>query len=223
MSTTPSPKRPSQPAGRRAVVLLPIALAILAAGAWLAGIRPPSAGAQGALRGIELAQPIPKPDFTLTDTHGRPFDFRARTAGSLTLLYFGYTHCADICPTRMRDIAAALAQVRPAVRRRVRVVFISTDPDRDSAARIRQWLDGIDPTFIGLRGPLDAVNAAQAALHLGAARKEAAAPAGAPYQVTHAAELVAFSPDGPARVLYPPTDGRRELAHDLPLLVAGGS
>src|SRR5215475_16013449 len=85
----------------------------------------------GEYRGLKLDPPQPRPTFTLRDTEGRPFDFAARTRGRPTFLYFGYTHCPDICPTAMADVAAALRGVSASVRRTVQVVFVTTDPARD--------------------------------------------------------------------------------------------
>ena len=73
----------------------------------------------GELRGTVLPEPMPKPAFTLTTTAGAPFDFRAETHGTLTLLFFGYTHCPDICPVHMANIAAVLQKLPPPQARRV--------------------------------------------------------------------------------------------------------
>src|SRR5207248_11568888 len=77
--------------------------------------------AASSLRGL-VPEPLPRrPSFTLTDTSGRPFSFATRTRGSLTYLYFGYTHCPDACPTTMSDLAAALRRQPQRIRRRVDV------------------------------------------------------------------------------------------------------
>ena len=89
-----------------------------------------------------LWSPAPaKPDFTLTDTSGHPYDFRARTQGQLTLLFFGYTHCPDVCPITLATIAGALNNLPGHA---VTVVFVTTDPARDTTSRLRSWLDGYD-------------------------------------------------------------------------------
>jgi protein SCO1/2 len=75
------------------------------------------------LRGMQLANSIPRPNFFLIDTEGVEFDFHARTEGYATLLFFGYTNCPDVCPVHMANIAAALGQVGWQTRRRVKVVF----------------------------------------------------------------------------------------------------
>ncbi len=73
----------------------------------------------------QLVPPMAKPEFTLTDEHGEPFDFQEATAGKVTLLYFGYTHCPDVCPEDMAMLAIALKQVAAEVRSRIDVVFVT--------------------------------------------------------------------------------------------------
>ena len=84
------------------------------------------------LRGGEFTTPIPKPDFTLTTHTGETFDFQAETDGYATLLFFGYTYCPDICPLHMSRIGAALNELDDDIVDRVKVIFVSADPDRDS-------------------------------------------------------------------------------------------
>lgn len=176
------------------------------------------------LRGTVLVPSWPKPAFTLTDTEGRPYDFRARTEGLVTLLFFGYTHCPDVCPIHMANIAAVLEDLPYADRSRIRVVFVTTDPERDTAARLRRWLDRFDRSFVGLRGSEEEVNAIQAELHLPAAVRQPTRPGPLPgaYAIGHAAQVIAFTADGRARVVYPFGTRQSDWAHDLPKLVAGG-
>jgi protein SCO1/2 len=201
-----------------------VALAALAAsgGPRAGGEAPdPAAG----LSGTVLAPAWPKPDFTLTDTEGRAFDFRARTDGFVTLLFFGYTHCPDVCPIHMANIAAVLRDLDYADRSRIRVVFVTTDPERDTPQRVRAWLDRFDRSFIGLRGAPEAIDAAQAALHLPAAIRQPSRPGPLPgaYAVGHAAQVIAFSADGRARVVYPFGTRQSDWAHDLPVLLDAGA
>jgi protein SCO1/2 len=197
-----------------------VALAALAAsgGPRAARVAPDSAPR---LRGTVLAPSWPKPDFTLSDTEGRPFDFRARTDGFVTLLFFGYTHCPDVCPIHMANIAAVLRDLDYADRSRIRVVFVTTDPERDTPARIRAWLDRFDRSFIGLRGSPAAIDQIQAAVHLPAAIRQPSRPGPLPgaYAVGHAAQVIAFTPDGRARVVYPFGTRQSDWAHDLPALL----
>src|SRR5262249_584402 len=79
----------------------------------------------GQYQGFGLQPPLPRPSFTLTDTGGQPFSF-SQTAGRPTLLYFGYTHCPDVCPTTMANIAQAVAGVPAAVPAKPDGVFVTT-------------------------------------------------------------------------------------------------
>ncbi|WP_229859365.1 SCO family protein, partial [Streptomyces anandii] len=107
-----------------------------------------------------LDQPFEKPDLVLTDTHGGKYDLRKETAGRPTLLYFGYTHCPDICPLTMNNIAVAKKALPKADQDKLRVVFVTTDPARDTPAELGKWLKGIDPQFIGLTGDFATIQAA---------------------------------------------------------------
>lgn len=179
---------------------------------------PADGGRLGELRGWVMDTPIPKPVLTLTDTDGEEFDLRAETDGYLTLLFFGYTLCPDICPVHMANLGAVFGNLVPEVRDRTKVVFVSTDPVRDTPERLRAWLDNFDPSFVGLRGSIDTINAALAKMLLPGV---AVLPAehGMEAMVGHPAAVIAFSPDGMARVRYPFGVRQADWAHDLPLLV----
>jgi protein SCO1/2 len=171
------------------------------------------------LAGPTLGKAIAKPDFTLTATDGTRFNFRQATEGSVTLLFFGYTNCPDVCPVHLANIAAALHTLDPEVQRKIKVVFVTTDPDRDTPAVIRTWLDKFDPGFIGLSGTLAEVNAIQRGLSLGEASREPQLnPADTTYAVGHAAIVLAFTPDDSAHVVYPFGIRQADWAKDLPLL-----
>src|SRR5215467_1267581 len=103
-------------------------------------------------RGGLVTPPLPKPKFTLTDTSGAPFDLWSETQSYVTLLFFGYTHCPDDCPLHMANIASSLQQLPAEIGEQVKVVFVTTDPARDSAAVLRAWLDNFDARFVGLTG-----------------------------------------------------------------------
>lgn len=173
-------------------------------------------------RGIVLAEPLPKPAFTLTDTGGEPFAFREETDGYATLLFFGYTHCPDICPVHMANLAAVLQDLPYRTRQRIRVVFVTTDPERDTPERLRAWLDRFDRGFVGLRGEPSRVNEIQARLGLPPTVREERG--GGEYRVGHASQVIAFTPDGEGRVAYPFGTRQADWAHDLPRLAgdAGG-
>lgn len=169
--------------------------------------------------GILLGKPLTKPDFSLTDATGQPFDFTQQTAGKLTLLYFGYTHCPDVCPTMMADIAAALRALPPAESSKISVIFVSTDPTRDTPAVLHTWLAQFNPTFIGLTGPFATIQHAASALAIPVSPPTTSADGD--YTVTHGAEVLAFNTDDKAHVLFTAGTTVGQYDHDLKLLLAG--
>lgn len=171
--------------------------------------------------GLALSPPKEKPAFTLTDTEGRPFDFRKETDGYVALLFFGYTHCPDVCPVHMSNIAQALKNMPAPAASRIKVVFVTNDPERDTATRLRGWLDAFDPTFIGLRGTQAEISAAEAAARIPPSQRDTTTGAGTGgYLIGHAAYVYACTPDNICRFLYPFGFRQANWAHDLPLLVA---
>jgi protein SCO1 len=176
----------------------------------------PEAGGQSAA--AEYPHPRPKPAFTLTDTEGRPYAFREETAGFVTLLFFGYTNCPDVCPAQIANIAAALHKLPDPVARQVKVVFVTTAPARDTPERLRAWLDNFDAGFIGLTGTQAAIDSAQIAMHLPPAVREDL-PDGR-YLVGHWAQVIAFTKDGLARFAFSSSTRQSEWAQEIPRLVA---
>jgi len=172
-------------------------------------------------RGTVLPEPIAKSDFTLLDTEGNPFNFVEDTEGDLTLLFFGYTYCPDICPVHLSNIAAVLGDFSFELRERIKVVFVSTDPARDTPERIRTWLDALDHTFKGLRGTVAEVNAVERSFGLPPSFVDEGQDADA-YLVGHAAQVLAFTPDGLAHLAYPFGTRQEDWAHDLPRLAREG-
>ena len=167
-------------------------------------------------RGGLVTPPLPKPGFTLTDTSGAPFDFRSKTEGYVTLLFFGYTNCPDVCPLHMANVAVALKKLPSGFADQVKLVFVTTDPARDSTKVLRSWLDHFDKRFIGLTGTEAAVEAAQVAAALPPAKKSALA--NGDYGLGHSSFVVAYTKDNLAHLIYPDGMSQQDWAHDLPLL-----
>jgi protein SCO1 len=175
----------------------------------------------GGWQGAVLEKPVPKVDFTLTDTEGQPFRFASETEGSLSLLFFGYTNCPDICPIHLASIAAVMRDLPHELRSRIKVVFVSTDPERDTPERLRTWLDGFDKSFVGLRGTVEQVNDIERSFGLAPSFVD---PAQDPesYLVGHAAQVLAFTTDNLAHIAYPFGTRQSDWAKDLPRLVRNG-
>jgi len=201
--------------------LLALVLAGTASGS-LAACAPGSDREPEDLRGYLLGEPLAKPEFTLTSTDGTSFDFRRATDGFVTLVFFGYTNCPDICPVHMSSLGTVVATLDPRVAERIKVVFVTTDPRRDTPAVLHAWLDHFSPSFIGLTGDSTTIVRAQESLKLAPAVIEKAAAGDTGYAVGHSALVVAFSPDNQAHLVYPFGTRQEDWAHDLPELVRQG-
>jgi protein SCO1/2 len=201
-----------------------IAVALLFTAFFLAACdrdaREPAQSALGGevYRGVVLGTPLPRPAFTFPAADGKGFDFQRETDGKVALLFFGYTHCPDVCPLHMANIAAVMRRMSWEERNAIRVVFVTTDPARDTPERIGEWLANFDDSFVGLRGPIEDVDRLMVSLGMRPSQRDTAAD-GENYLVGHGAQVIAFGRDGPARLEYPFGIRQEDWAHDLPKLV----
>jgi protein SCO1/2 len=184
---------------------------------FLASLAPAQPGKSDSYRGGLITPPLPKPRFVLTDTSGASFDFWNRTQGSVTLLFFGYTYCPDQCPMHMANLGLALKKLPADVANQVNLVFVTTDPARDTPAVLRRWLDNFDKRFVGLTGSDAALEAVQKATGVPPARKTDARNGN--YSVAHANFVIAYTKDSLAHVIYPGGVTKDDWVHDLPLLL----
>jgi protein SCO1/2 len=167
-----------------------------------------------------LDKPFEKPDLVLTDTHGKKYDLRKETKGKPTLIYFGYTNCPDICPLTMNNIAVAKKQLPKAEQDKLRIVFVTTDPERDTPSELGKWLKGIDPSVVGLTGSFATIQAGARTLGISIDPPTKAKEG----KVTsmHGTQVIAFSPktDG-GYVLYGEDATVDDYTKDLPKLIKG--
>lgn len=184
------------------------------------GGQPPQAQGNAAYHGALLNQPSPKPEFILTDTSGNAFDFQKVTHGDVTLLYFGYTNCPDVCPTQMATLGTALRQMPADTVNRVKVVFVTTDPQRDTPEVLRQWLDHFDQRFIGLTGSQATIELAERTTGVPAAKQEDLGNGN--YGIDHAGFVIAYTPDNLAHLIYPEGVTPEGWAQDLTNLAKKG-
>jgi protein SCO1/2 len=167
-----------------------------------------------------LDQPFEKPDLVLTDTQGKTYDLRKETAGRPTLIYFGYTHCPDVCPLTMNNLAVAKKALPKAEQDKLRVVFVTTDPDRDTPGELGSWLRGIDPQFIGLTGDFSTIQAG--ARTLGIAIEPTKKDKNGKLVSVHGTQVVAFSPKtDEGYVVYGEDATVDDYTKDLPKLIEG--
>ena len=168
-------------------------------------------------RGGLVTPPLPKPRFTLTDTSGARFDFWSETQGYVTLLFFGYARCPDQCPIHMANVAIRLNKMPTGLGEQVKLVFVTTDPARDSPKVLRAWLNQFDKRFIGLTGSEAAIEAAQRAAGVPPASKTVRGSGD--YGVGHANFVLAYTKDNLAHLIYPGGVTQQDWAHYLPELV----
>ncbi|MEV8098274.1 SCO family protein [Kitasatospora sp. NPDC085879] len=178
------------------------------------------ASSSSAYQGSVLSKHFDKPDLVLTDTAGQPFDLRKQTAGRPVLLFFGYTSCPDVCPTTMGDIGVAMSKLSAEDQKKIDVVFVSTDPERDTPKVLRTWLDSMGTGFIGLTGDLAKVKTA--ARTVGVAVQDPVVNADGTVTSAHGAQVLAFLPsDDKAHVLFMGSSTVETYTHDLALLARG--
>jgi protein SCO1/2 len=177
---------------------------------WLAGCGPSGPTFKNAdVTGADCCK-----DFRLTDHHGKTrtlADFR----GKAVVVFFGYTQCADVCPTTLMEIKGVLQQLG-ADAKRVQVLFISVDPERDTRELLASYIPAFDPDFLGLYG--DAETTARTAKEFRVFYQKQAGSTPASYTVDHTAGSYVFDPQGRVRLFV--RHGQAEnLAADLRTLL----
>jgi protein SCO1 len=192
--------------GRARLLLAAAALGAALAGYWMA--QQLDRASPQLASGTWLPRPKPLSDFRLTDTTGRAFT-RSDLGAGPTLVFFGFTHCPDVCPTTLMK----LAQVRKrAGLKGLRVLFVSVDPQRDTAPLLGVYLQAFDPAFLGLSG--DPQSIVRVAANFGVAVNRVELPGG-DYTMDHSA--VVFLLDARARIaaIFTPPFDVAALAADL--------
>ena len=166
--------------------------------------------------GSSLPEPYSMPEISLTDTSGRPYNLATTPSKPVTLLFFGYTNCPDVCITVLSDVALTLQRMAPADRDQIQFIFITTDPARDKEKQIRRYLDRFNSSFVGLTGPLPMIKraATQVGVDIQGMKK---LPSGG-YEVGHSAQVIGFSRNSGV-VLWTPGTPIAALKHDFALLV----
>ena len=188
------------------IMITTVALAAMLAGVWLAEIyREHDSRAVLLPDQVITLFPDPKPltAFALTDHKNRVFDL-ASLKGKWSFLFFGFTHCPDVCPTTL----AVLARVRDNIAKNtvgaddIQFVFVSVDPNRDSAGKLRQYVEYFDTTFLGVTG--NDAQIGNLAGQLGAAYRVAITPDMKNYPVYHSAAVFLLDPAARYHAVFPP-------------------
>ncbi|PEH85651.1 SCO family protein [Burkholderia gladioli] len=155
-------------------------------------------------------------DFSLPDSSGKLrtlADFKGRAV----VLFFGYTHCPDVCPTTLAELAQAMQQLGPEAKR-VQVLLVTVDPERDTAPLLAQYVAAFDPSFIALR-PADDAQLRQVAKDFRIYYAKAAGKTPGSYTMDHTAASYVFDPDGKLRLFVRDGQGPGPWVHDLKLLL----
>jgi protein SCO1/2 len=153
------------------------------------------------------------PPAPLTDTTGAAYSLTRDTDKPLTLVFFGYTRCPDICQVVMSSVASALTRLDEADRERVDVVFVTTDPARDTRPVLRDYLDNFDRTFVGLTGDLDAIVALGKPLAVAVEEGEKLPSGG--YDVVHSTHVSGINADDEVSIVWTQGTSAADFASDI--------
>lgn len=166
-------------------------------------------------RGSLIDPPAPAADFTLEDQNQVPFTL-SNQKGKVVLLFFGYTNCPDVCPVTLahfKQIKADLGEQAG----EVQFVFITVDPERDTAERLKDYLPNFDPGFIGLTGSRADLEPVWKNYGVYQARQETGSAAG--YLVDHTARTYLIDRQGNWRLTYPFEMEKDAILSDVRFLI----
>ncbi|MGO4501613.1 MULTISPECIES: SCO family protein [unclassified Dyella] len=162
---------------------------------------------------------MPDLDFQLVDDHGKKVsgqDFR----GKVVLLYFGYTHCPDVCPLTLAQLHVVMQRLGP-LADGARILFVSVDPARDTPEIMHAYVNAFDPRAVGLSGTPREIEALSKRYRSAFTREPDRADG--QYEVSHSSAIYLFDDQGKARLLSTPNNTQDEMVHDLHLLLSPGS
>jgi len=148
--------------------------------------------------------PAPKiiQPFSLTDHHGQPFTLD-NFKGKWTFLFFGFTHCPDVCPTTLQTFKFIHTQLKQSdiAEEPVQFVFITVDPERDTVKQLAEFIPGFNPEFTGVTGDMDTIG--KLAAQLGIAHKKSnQGSQGSDYQIEHSSAVLLMDPQARWHALF---------------------
>jgi protein SCO1/2 len=153
------------------------------------------------------------PDYQLSYVDGKPASLRD-FKGKLVMLFFGFTQCPDVCPTALAR-AVEVKRLLGADGNKLQVVFVTVDPERDTAPLLAEYMRAFDPTFVAVRGDLD--QTAKAAKDFKIFYRKV--PSGSSYTMDHTALTYVFDANGKIRLAMKHAQTAQECAADLRLLL----
>lgn len=163
---------------------------------------------------------MPTLSFTLTESNRNKVVHAKDYRGDVLLLYFGYTHCPDVCPMTLSKLRNALAKLGDQAKQ-VRVLFVSVDPNRDSSETLKRYTEYFGPQFLGLRGDQAALRELTKKYRVtyGYDKPDAKGD----YEVSHSSAIYVFDRKGEARLLIQPKNTAAAISIDLKRLLAEDS
>ena len=165
-----------------------------------------------------LPEPNPVPEFSLLNQRGMPID-QTVFAGQWDLVFFGFTHCPDICPTTLQVLAAAKTTLQEKGQVPLpRIVLVSVDPERDTPELMQQYVDYFGEGNLGITGTLDEITKLTSGLGIFFAKH---ASDGEDYTVDHSAAVLVINPDGGFEALFSGPHVVENYVHDLPIVMGG--
>jgi protein SCO1/2 len=154
-------------------------------------------------RGSVIDPPAPATDFSLKDQYGQTFQLGDQR-GKIVLMFFGYTNCPDVCPTTLLQFKQARAQLGPSGQAdRVRFVFITIDPERDTAEKMKTYLGAIDPAIIGLGGSQTELESVWKAYGIYRQKQPGQSPDEYADLIEHSGRVYLIDSQGNLRLTYP--------------------
>lgn len=156
------------------------------------------------------------PDFELESSNGAPFKL-SRHRGKVVALVFGFTHCVRICPTTLSTLAQVTTMLG-ADASKVQVVFVTVDPERDSATRLREFVGMFNASFLGLTGTKEQLQTVRESYGV-TINREAAPDERQGYQVHHSSSIFLIDRDGKLRLFVPFGKKADSIVHDIKLLL----
>jgi protein SCO1 len=170
----------------------------------------------GDLHGTVLDPPFQVSKDALVDTGGDPYSLADSTDKRLTLVFFGYTNCPDICGTVMGNLASAMTRLDSKDLDQVDVVFVTTDPDRDTGPVLRHYLDRYDKSFIGVTGPIDEIASVGKSIAVGMGEK---LPTGGYDVDAHTTQVTGIDIDDQAPIYWGQSTSSQQFADDIHTLL----
>ncbi|MFJ2992241.1 SCO family protein [Pandoraea sp. NPDC087047] len=157
-------------------------------------------------------------DFSLQDPQGKTRTL-ADYKGKAVVMFFGYTHCPDVCPTTMAELNQVMQKLGPDDAQRVQVLFVTVDPQRDTSELMGQYVPAFNPAFVGLRPADDAaLKEVTKSFRVVVNKVEGSTPNN--YTIDHTAGIYVFDPDGQLRLFMRPDEPVDAMAKDLKTLLS---